>query len=1130
MKKLYVLVISFFITGQLLAQNPITRWAKAIGGTGDDIVRTMSTDQQGNVYIGGTFSGSMDFDPGPNDETRFTHSPSSSEWDGFVAKYDADGDFQWVAVLGGSDYDAVLGVTADLTGVYVTGYFKGDAEFNESGTQTMSSYAGSEDIFIAKYAASNGALVNMNSIGSNGVDVAWAIDMDDNSNLYLAGQFEFTVQFDNFNVASPTTAWGSTDMFLVKLNSSFTYQWGIGIGSDGSDAAQAVEVDGNSVWVGGRYSSFLYSNPDNTTTGIGCVGGYDGFFGQYSTADGSYMWDGYVRSLGDDYVTTMSVDANGIYTGGYFSQSAQIWGNAGNNVTITSKGYFDGFVARHDKNTKLIQWANSFGSATDNEYVDDVTTLGAAVYVVGTFAASMDVDPTDTQYILQNTAVTLDAYMVKFNFEQGYLVAAQTISDITGQEEAMCVTTANGSVYWGGYFNGSEIDLDPSAGSEIPRFTQGAYDMFFGRLDAANPPDAPGDINFWDVQETYVQFTVTPPPVAPDGYLVLYKIASDPTGVPEDGVEYYPGDVIGNGKVLYWSDYTTSGFNANPGINYHVAIYSYNGRGEGINYSTTALQAQITTLGTNLDTDAPDVVDNSPTKVAPGATVKISVTVTDDTGVDNVYLTYYPINSLRQGFAAMQQKDGAEDVYEYEIPADFNTEQGVEYLVRADDVVGNSTDRAFSQVVVEYTGNGLTIPYTAGTAQTNYRIISVPLNLTQKSVTSVFDELGDYNKSKYRLFHYGNNSTTELSGSSNIELGQGYWFLAAESKTINTGPGTTALVGDGKPLRIPITVGWNQIGNPYNFDVPVALIKNHPDNSDVTFGDFKSYEGSFSTATTLKKMSGGFVMVQAAGDGQLRIPVYDAGSRVAAPVNFQQSLNSNTWAVDLVLKSSGMKNTFGGFGMHPDASEENDKYDDFTLPRFLEYLELNYNKKFFGSAFTKDIVPTSVQHMWEFEVDTNLPDEIMELNWDNSYFGSTDLQLVLWDVDQQRAVDMKAENNYVFERSQSHAFKVFFGNDIYVKSETLPFRAVFHSASPVPSSGNVTFGFSVPEAGNGQKTNLAIYNLMGQKVANLVDQALPAGYQQAIWNIESGVKPATGVYISVLKFGDTTLQKRLIIK
>jgi hypothetical protein len=196
----------------------------------------------------------------------------------------------------------------------------------------------------------------------------------------------------------------------------------------------------------------------------------------------------------------------------------------------------------------------------------------------------------------------------------------------------------------------------------------------------------------------------------------------------------------------------------------------------------------------------------------------------------------------------------------------------------------------------------------------------------------------------------------------------------------------------------------------------------------------------------------------------------------------------------------------------------------------MDYLELNYRKKFLGSAFTKDIVPTADHYTWEFNVESNLSDELIELSWDNSFFGTSDRQLVLWDIDQQRAIDMTTENRYAFQRGQSTAFKVFFGDENFVKSETLPHRPVFHSASPVPSSGNVTLAFSVPESNGHVSTNISIYNLMGQKVGNLVDQPLKGGYQQAVWNIEDGAKPAAGVYISVLKFGDFTLQKRLIIK
>jgi hypothetical protein len=154
----------------------------------------------------------------------------------------------------------------------------------------------------------------------------------------------------------------------------------------------------------------------------------------------------------------------------------------------------------------------------------------------------------------------------------------------------------------------------------------------------------------------------------------------------------------------------------------------------------------------------------------------------------------------------------------------------------------------------------------------------------------------------------------------------------------------------------------------------------------------------------------------------------------------------------------------------------------------------------------------------------------MEIKWDNSFFGINDRNLALWDVEQQRAIDMKTQSSYSFGRSSSGAFKVFFGDENFIKTETRAFRAVFHSASPVPSSGNITMAFSVPESDGRVGTTVTIYNLMGQKMATVVDKPLPGGYQEAVWNIEDGVKPAAGMYISVLKFGETTLQKRLIIK
>ena len=69
-------------------------------------------------------------------------------------------------------------------------------------------------------------------------------------------------------------------------------------------------------------------------------------------------------------------------------------------------------------------------------------------------------------------------------------------------------------------------------------------------------------------------------------------------------------------------------------------------------------------------------------------------------------------------------------------------------------------------------------PYTSpGTDVSNYRIISIPLELTAKSVGQVFDELGPLDDTKWRVSSFQNGTNVELNLSSTIEPGQGYWFI-----------------------------------------------------------------------------------------------------------------------------------------------------------------------------------------------------------------------------------------------------------------------------------------------------------------------------------------------------------------
>lgn len=114
-------------------------WAARAGGVDDDGGYGIATDGSGNSIVTGFFSGTASFG-----DTTLT---CEGWYDTFIAKYDANGQFQWVVQVSGTDVDAETDIATDGSdNSFVTGCFYETAYFGE--TPLIS--AGSSDIFIAK--------------------------------------------------------------------------------------------------------------------------------------------------------------------------------------------------------------------------------------------------------------------------------------------------------------------------------------------------------------------------------------------------------------------------------------------------------------------------------------------------------------------------------------------------------------------------------------------------------------------------------------------------------------------------------------------------------------------------------------------------------------------------------------------------------------------------------------------------------------------------------------------------------------------------------------------------------------------------------------------------------------------
>jgi ELWxxDGT repeat protein len=639
----------------------------------------------------------------------------------------------------------------------------------------------------------------------------------------------------------------------------------------------------------------------------------------------------------------------------------------------------------------------------------------------------------------------------------------------------------------------------------------------------AEPTAQPTAMAFSSITNTGFTVSFTAATGTPSGYLAIRKSGSSPSGVPVDGTVYTSGTTLGDGTIAFAGAATTFNESLNANALFYD-IYSYNGSGAAINYFTSTVPLE----GSYLDATAPVITNETAATLASGNSLDIIASVVEnESQISSVSLEYKSVAS--SAVAKTQPLVLSAGKWKYTIPANEIGELGVEYKITATNSsslnsnVSGKTTLTFTDQTVSFNSFGST--------QLNFRIISVPLDLTSKSVNDVFaDDLGAYNKASWRMFRYEGGSTKELTGTSTIDLGKGYWLIVKDNKTIDTGPGKTATTSSTEPFVINLVSGWNQIGNPYPFNVLWSDVLSASGISS----KLRTYGASgFVDDTKLSTDEGGFVFSNGAATLKFPVAKNPAAGRVQETVVSRNlnSIDQSDWEVNFSLRNGDISNQFGGIGMSGDASMEYDQYDDFTLPRFQDYLEVNHNKSFFKNFYTKDVIPSTENHIWEFSVESNLGG-ITEMGWDNSYFGNNSKNISLFDIEANATIDMKQSNSYSFESTASRKFKVVYGSEAFVKDNALPQGLVINNVYPNPTESSVTIGITVPNHSANDQTVVSINNVLGKLITNVYEGTLTPGYHELKWSgIDAlGQRPTQGLYLVEVKTGPSVKVKRLVIK
>ena len=229
-------------------------WARFFAGSSNDASYAVAPDVDGNVYVSGSFSGTVAFDPGNSAGTL----TSAGLTDAFLVKFDGDGNFIWVKSVGGTSSEGGNGLTVDSHGnVYMTGSYSGTSDFDPGEVISNLTSVGSNDVFISKF-DSNGNFIWAKSMGGPSYDTAFDIVVNGTGDIFFTGYFSDTADFDPSAGIHDLTSAGGNDLFINQLDGSGNLVWVKNAGGvlDDTGVELALDGEGNVVVTGFAKSRF----------------------------------------------------------------------------------------------------------------------------------------------------------------------------------------------------------------------------------------------------------------------------------------------------------------------------------------------------------------------------------------------------------------------------------------------------------------------------------------------------------------------------------------------------------------------------------------------------------------------------------------------------------------------------------------------------------------------------------------------------------------------------------------------------------------------------------------------------------------------------------------------------------